>query len=89
MRFGNLKARTRFAAESRKTRENVWFSQHFEKTYEKHLKTSMKNKAATARPDKREKRVKTRGFRQVLKERARGNDEKASPKARTRGFRNA
>ena len=49
----------------------------------------MKNEAATARPDKREKRVKTRGFRQVLKERARGNDEKASPKARTRGFKNA
>ena len=86
MRFGSLKTQTRFAAESRKTRENAWFSQRFEEIKEKQIKMSMKNEAATARPDKREK---TRGFRLVLKERARGNDEKASPKARTRGFRNA
>ena len=89
MRFGSLKTQTRFAAESRKTRENAWFSQHFEESNEKRIKTSMKNEAATARPEKREKRVKALGFRPVLKERARGNDEKASPKARTRGFRNA
>ena len=89
MRFGSLKARTRFAAESRKTRENAWFSQHFQKSDEKRIKTSMKNEAATARPEKREKRVKTHGFRQVLEERARENDEKESPEARTRGFKNA
>ena len=76
MRFGSLKARTRFAAESRKSRENAWFSQHLEKSDEKRIKTGMKDEAATTRPAKRAKRVKTRGFRQVLEERARENDEK-------------
>ena len=76
MRFGSLTTQTRLAAESRKTRENAWFSQHFEESNEKRIKTSMKNETATARPEEREKRVKTYGFRQVLKERVRGNDEK-------------
>ena len=89
MRFGSLKTQTRFAAESQKTRENAWFSQHFEESNEKRIKTGMKNEAATTRPAKRAKRVKTRGFRQVLEERARENDEKGSPEARTRGFKNA
>ena len=49
----------------------------------------MKNEAATTRSEKREKRVKTRGFWQVSEETSRENDEKASPEPPTRGFRNA
>ena len=89
MRFGSLKARTRFAAESRKTRENAWFSQHFEKSEEKRPKVEQQNEEAKTEPEKREKRVKTRSFRQVSAERARENDQKASPEARRRAFKNA
>ena len=80
---------TTFAAESQKTHENVCFLQRFKKSEEKRAKANLKNEGSAARRKKREKRVKTHGFRQVFEERARGNDEKASPKARTRGFRNA
>ena len=89
LRFGSLKTHTRFAAESQKTRENAWFSQHLEKSDEKRIKTSMKNEAATTRSEKREKRVKTRGFWQVSEETSRENDEKASPEPPTRAFKNA
>ena len=89
MRFGSLKTQTRFAAESRKTRENAWFSQQLEKSDGKQIKTGMKNEAATTRPDKREKQVKTHGFRQVLEERARENDEKAGAEAWPHGPKNA
>ena len=78
-----------FAAESRKTRENAWFSQRFVKSEEKRAKANLKNKGFAAQPKKRKKRVKTRGFRQVFEERARGNDEKAGVEARPRGIKNA
>ena len=79
---------TGFAAEARKTRENAWFSQHSEKHIEKRTKAGMKNKAAATRADKREKRVKTRGFRRLLEERAYKNHAKRGAEARARGAKN-
>ena len=86
--FRKPKVRTGFAAKSRKTRENAWFSQRFEKCEEKRAKAGRKNEGAAARPEKREKRGKTFGFRQVFEERARENDEKAGAEARPRGPKN-
>ena len=89
MRFGSLKARTGFAAKSRKTCENAWFSQRFEKSEEKQAKANLKNEGSMPRRKKCEKRVKTYSFRQVFEERARGNDEKGGAEARPRGIKNA
>ena len=86
MSFRSPEVRTGFAAESRKT---CFFTRGFRNISKKVMKSELKQVAATARPEKREKRVKTHGFRQVLEERARENDEKGSPEARTRGFKNA
>ena len=85
-----------FAAESRKTRENAWFSQRFKRIEEKRAKANLKNEGSAARRKKREKRIKTRGFLNLFKERARGKRRKsrrgsAAPRhqkrVKTRGFR--
>ena len=76
MSFRKPEVITRFAAKSQKTRENAWFSQHFEKNEEKRAKAILKNERPTARPEDREKRVKTRGFRHVFEERTRENGKK-------------
>ena len=89
MSFRKLEVRTGVAGKSRKTRENAWFSQRFEKCEEKRAEANVKNESSQARSEKREKRVKTRGFRQVFEERARENDEKAGAEARPRGLKNA
>ena len=89
MSFQSPEVRTGCVAKSQEMRENAWFWQHSEKNEKKRAKTMLKNEGTAARPEKRKKRMKTRGFRQVLEERARENDEKASPEARTRGLKNA
>ena len=89
MSFRKPEVRTGFASKSRKTRENAWFSQRFEKCEEKRTKANVKNKGSAARSKKREKRVKTRGFRQVFEERARETDENAGAEARPRDPKNA
>ena len=66
--------RAGFAAKSQKTRENAWFSQDFEKNEEKRAKADFKNEGSAARPEKREKRGKTRGFRHVFEEQAHKNN---------------
>ena len=83
MSFRRPEVITGFAAEARKTHENAWFSQHSEKNNEKRTKAGMKNKVAARRTDKREKCVKTHGFRRLFEERAHKNHKK---EARKRGL---
>ena len=88
MSFRRPEAITGFAAEARKTRENAWFSQHSEKNNEKRTKAGMKNKVAATRADKREKHVKTHGFRHVFEKHAHKNHEKRGAEAKARGTKN-
>ena len=87
--FRSPEKSTRFAAESQKTHENAVLSQDFEESEEKRAKATFKNEGSAARPEKREKRGKTRGFRQLFEERGRENREKAGAEARARGTKNA
>jgi len=77
-----------FPARSQKTRENGWFSQHFEESEEKRAKACMEHIWTTARSQTRQKHIKTHGFQNVFEERASKNDEKRGMALWPRGLKN-
>ena len=89
LRFGSPETPTRFASTCKKRAKTSGFCNVLQTSNKSELKRTQQNQRSVARPRKREKRAKARGFEHVFTKRACKNEEKTDAEPRPRGPKNA